>query len=116
MTLKEPPQWNKDAAEFVRSFLHSPVGSAAFMQLASQRPSISAGEAGNDLNKAALSGQFAAGYESCLRTFMGLAEWSDSPAVAAVDNYPDVEDDKCFSDGASLEDARKQAEQNKLNP
>jgi hypothetical protein len=115
MTAKEPPKWNRDAAEALRSFFQGPIGSAVFMHLANMRPIISAGEAGNDLNKAALSGQFAAGYEACLKAFVGLTEWSEDSSVRTVENYPDVEDDKAFEDGQNLEEARKQAEKNKLN-
>lgn len=108
MTHKEPPVWTKDAAEVVRSFLQSPVGSAAFLHLANLRPSISAGEAGNDLNKAALSGQFAAGYESCLKAFLGLAEWSESQSTRTVESYPDIENDAAFDDGKKLIEEPKQ--------
>lgn len=114
MIHKTPPVWTRDAAEFVRSFLQSPVGSIAVMHLLALRPSINAGEAGNDLNKAALSGQFAAGYEEAVQTFLRLAEWQDSQTTMTVDNYPDPEDDTQFADGNSLEKARKEAEQNRV--
>ena len=102
MTIKAPPKWNREAADTVKAFLASAAGSAAFMHVASARPSITAGEHGNDLNKAALSGQYAAGYEAALQAFLRLAEWSDSQTQTAPDNYPDVEDDKEWNDGQKL--------------
>jgi hypothetical protein len=114
MTPKAPPIWTKDAAEFVRSFLQSPVGQVAVMHLLAQRPAINAGEAGNDLNKAALSGQFAAGYEEAVQSLLRLSEWTDSQATRVVDNYPDPEDDGQFEDGNSLEKARQEAEKHRL--
>ena len=107
MTIKAPPVWTREAAETVKSFLTSDVGSAAFLQLAESRPSITAGEQGNDINKAALSGQFAAGYEAALQAFLRLAEWSDSQTQTAPDNYPDPEVDSLWNDGQKFKEKKQ---------
>jgi len=106
MTIKAPPVWTREAAETVKSFLTSDVGSAALMLLAETRPSISAGEQGNDINKAALSGQFAAGYEAALQALLRLAEWSEAQQQTAPDNYPDPENDSLWTDGQQLKEKK----------
>jgi hypothetical protein len=76
------------------------------MHLAESRPTITAGEQGNDINKAALSGQFAAGYEAALQALLRLAEWSDTQQQTAPDNYPDVDNDALWQDGQKLKEKK----------
>jgi hypothetical protein len=93
MLLGQPPDWNKDAAYFLKRFLDTSVGKIFLTQLAYARPSLAAPT--GDVNNVAMQSQLVAGYELAISRVMALAE-APPEKQRVVEQYPDLDDEAAW--------------------
>lgn len=84
MILREPPQWNKDAAALLRQFIETPTGQLFLAQIAFRRPNLLSS---TDINAVALRAASVHGFEHALQTILSLIE----PPVEAERSEPETE-------------------------
>lgn len=90
MIQREPPPWNKDAAELLKQFFATGVGELFLAQLAAGRPTLLSGAA--SLEATALQAREAAGFERAINLVLSLQEAPVEP-TKEPDHYPPLEDD-----------------------
>ncbi len=89
--MNESP-WNKDASELFAQFLRTGAGELFLAQLSLARPALSTGT--ETLEQTALRAREVAGFETCYREILRMAQPPLEQDRTAANAFPDIDDDE----------------------